>query len=249
MNRLFSWKSDGVVIGIALFAPMVMTWIYFIVFAGQGAFTRFVYLGSKIVLGLLPVCWFLWLRYQSMRSDALTPPARTVRRHELSMRLGLDFGLFTVAAILVAYYVFLKDTSLLAGTGAIVQGKLDDAGVTSLNTFIIMALFLSILHSAFEEYYWRWFVFGRLRTAIPWLYAALISSLGFMLHHVIVLWAFLPGSYGWLMTLLLSLGIGFGGFIWCCIYQYTGSILGAWIAHLCADLAIMWIGWDIVVSR
>ncbi len=246
MRFPFSWKSDGIILGIALLAPMAMTWIYFVTFAGQGTVTRVLYGSSKVVLGLLPICWFLWLRYQAMRSENVTPLTRPIRRHELSIRLGLDFGLFTVAAILVAYYVFLKDTSLLAGTGAIVQTKLDDAGVSSLNTFIIMALLLSILHSAFEEYYWRWFVFGRLKVAIPWLYAALISSLGFMLHHIIVLWAFLPGSYGWLMTLLLSLGIGFGGFIWCCIYQYTGSIIGAWIAHLCADLAIMWIGWDIV---
>ena len=43
------------------------------------------------------------------------------------MRLGLDFGLFTVAIILVAYYVFLKGTDLLTGTGAIVlAGQLDD---------------------------------------------------------------------------------------------------------------------------
>ncbi len=172
----------------------------------------------------------------------------TVRRHELSARLGLDFGLFTVAAILVLYYVFLKGTDLLAETGTIVKTKLDDAGVDSESTYLILAGFLAILHSAFEEYYWRWFIFGRLRTGLPWMLAALISSAGFMLHHIVVLWAYLPGQYGWLLVTLCSLGIGFGGFIWCCIYQYTGSLLGAWIAHLCADLAIMWCGWEIVAK-
>lgn len=246
MNRPFSWKSDGLVIGIALLLPTLATWVYFVLLAGQGTFTRNVYFASKVLTGLLPLGWFLWLRYRSMRDPNLQPTPPMIRRHELSFRLGLDFGLFTVAIILVAYYVFLKNTNLLSETGGIVQDKLSDAGISSSQAFIIMALFLSVLHSAFEEYYWRWFIFGRLRKAMPWLWAALISSAGFMLHHILVLWAFLPGEHGWILILLFSLGIGFGGFIWCCIYQYTGSLMGTWVAHLSADLAIMWCGWDII---
>lgn len=244
--RPFSWKSDGIVIGIALIVPTIMTWLYFVILAGQGTFTRNIYFASKVVTGLLPLAWFLWLRYQSMRDANLKQAERIAPRHELSLRLGLDFGLFTVAIILVAYYVFLKGTTMLAGTGPIIEGKLTDAGISGATAFLIMACFLSIIHSAFEEYYWRWFIFGRLKAALPWLWAAVISSAGFTLHHIIVLWAFLPGDYGWMLVILFSLGIGFGGFVWCCIYQYTGSLLGAWIAHLCADLAIMWCGWDII---
>lgn len=248
MNRPFSWKSDGLVVGIAILLPTVMTWIYFVQLAGQGTFTRNIYLVSKVALGLLPIGWYLWLRYRSMRDENLTPSPLPKPRHELSFRLGLDFGLFTIAIILVIYYVFLKGTGLLNETTVIIHGKLQDAGIRTGLAFVIMAGFLSILHSAFEEYYWRWFIFGRLRSAVPWLLAALISSTGFMLHHILVLWAFLPGHYGWIMVILFSLGVGFGGFIWCCIYQYTGSLLGAWVAHLCADLAIMWCGWDIIAK-
>ena len=246
MRPPFNWKTDGPIIALALILPTLMTWLYFFILAGQGTLTRNIYFASKVLTGLLPLAWFLWLRYRSMRDANLQHMPKVIRRHEISFRLGLDFGLFTVAMILVAYYVFLKDTGLLTQTGTIIQSKLNDAGISSGLAFLIMALFLSILHSAFEEYYWRWFVFGRLRTAMPWLWAALISSAGFMLHHILVLWAFLPGEYGWILILLFSFAIGFGGFIWCCIYQYTGSLLGAWIAHLCADFAIMWCGWVII---
>lgn len=245
--RPFSWKSDGLVIGIAMLAPTVMTWLYFFVLAGQGTLTRVVYGGSKVLTGLVPIGWYLWLRYQSMRtSQHYQPEALPKARHLLSLKLGFDFGLFTVAGMLMLYYVWLYDLPLIHTTSTIVKTKLLDAGVTSLTSFVLMAIFLSVVHSAFEEYYWRWFVFGRLRTGIPWIYAALISSAGFMFHHILVLYAFLPGSTGLLFVILFSLAIGIGGFIWCCIYQYTGSLLGAWVAHLCADLGIMWCGWDIV---
>jgi membrane protease YdiL (CAAX protease family) len=247
--RQFHWKTDGWVLGIALFAPTVMTWLYFFVLAGQGMLTRSVYFASKVLTGLLPLYWYLYLRFQTMRASDVNDIAPAKPRHLLSFKLGLDFGLFTVAAMMVLYYVFLRDLPLLKTTAGLIQTKLQDAGVTSATMFVVMALFLSVIHSAFEEYYWRWFVFGRLRAGLPWLWAAAISSFGFMFHHILVLYTFLPGEAGILFVVLFSLAIGIGGFVWCCIYQHTGSLLGAWVAHLCADLGIMWCGYDIVASR
>jgi uncharacterized protein len=244
--RRFTWKSEGWIIAVVMLAPMVMTYLYFFLLAGQGLLTRIIYLASKLITGLLPLCWYLKLRYEAMRASTVEVEMPAKPRHGLSFRMGIDFGLFTMASILLFYYLWVADLPLLKTTGSLVKGKLEDAGATSLGTFLLMAGFLSILHSAFEEYYWRWFVFGRLSTGMPWLWAALLSSLGFMLHHILVLYTFLPGSFGLVLVLLCSLAIGFGGFIWCCIYRHTGSLLGAWVAHLCADLVIMWCGWDIV---
>lgn len=245
--RPFTWKTEGWIIAVVMLAPTVMTWIYFFLLAGQGTLTRIVYLASKVVTGLLPVGWYLWLRYQGMRASTADDQTPAIKpRHLLSLKLGLDFGLFTAAAILLFYFLWVQHLPILQTTGPLVKQKLDDAGATSLTTFLIIAGFLSIIHSAFEEYYWRWFVFGRLSTGMPWLWAALVSSLGFMLHHILVLYTFLPGTSGLLLVILCSFCIGFGGFIWCCIYRHTGSLFGAWVAHLCADLVIMWCGWDIV---
>jgi membrane protease YdiL (CAAX protease family) len=247
--RQFRWKTDGWVLGIALFAPTVMTWLYFFVLAGQGMLTRSVYLASKVLTGLLPLYWYLHLRFRAMRDDTAPLSTCAAPRHLLSFKLGLDFGLFTVAGMMVLYYVFLRDLPLLKTTAGLVHAKLLDAGVTSATMFIVLAGFLSIIHSAFEEYYWRWFIFGRLRAGVPWLLAAAVSSFGFMFHHIMVLYTFLPGEAGLLFVVLFSLAIGIGGFVWCCIYQHTGSLLGAWVAHLCADLGIMWCGYDIVASK
>jgi uncharacterized protein len=239
--RPFSWRTDGLVLVIAMLAPSLMTWLYFVVYAGQGEFTRNLYLASKVVLGILPFVWFLWLR----RGAAPDPSVITISRHWAGFVAGLAFGLVTFAAMLIAYYGMLRGTPALMGTVDILMEKLKDAGVETAAGFLGMAVFLSFLHAAFEEYYWRWFVFGRLRMGIPWLLAAVIAAVAFTLHHVIVLWAYIPPTHAWFLVPLLSLGIGIGGFVWSIIYHRTGSLVGAWVAHVFADLGIMWCGYDL----
>jgi membrane protease YdiL (CAAX protease family) len=238
--RPFSWKTDGPILIVAMLAPSLLTWLYFIVYAGQGETTRNLYFVSKVILGILPIGWFLWLR-QGAPAD---PPPKP-RRHGLSFVEGLAFGLLTFGGMLALYYGVLRGQPALAGTTDALLAKLHDAGVHSTETFLAMALFLSVLHAAFEEYYWRWFVFGRLRRGLPWLLAAAIAAVGFTLHHVIVLAAYLPPTHAWFLVPLLSLAIAVGGFVWSVIYHRTGSLLGAWAAHVLADLGIMCCGYDL----
>ena len=75
---------------------------------------------------------------------------------------------------------------------------------------MLLAGFISILHSLLEEYYWRWFIFGELKQYVPLVMAITLSSLAFMAHHVIVLYVFLPGEF---LTAVVpfSLCIGVGG--------------------------------------
>jgi membrane protease YdiL (CAAX protease family) len=99
-----------------------------------------------------------------------------------------------------------------------------------------------VLHAAFEEYYWRWFVFGELRRAMPWVVALLLANLGFTLHLIIVIHIYVPS---WTMTLLCSLGVFVGGSVWGWIYQKSGSLVGPWVSHMLIDFVLMWIGYDL----
>jgi CAAX protease family protein len=96
-----------------------------------------------------------------------------------------------------------------------------------------------------EEYYWRWFVFGRLRRHLAFAPAAALSSLAFMSHHVIVLSVYLPG-YFWVAVVPLSLCIAAGGCMWAWLYEQTRSIYAAWLSHLLIDAAIFAIGYDLL---
>jgi len=100
-----------------------------------------------------------------------------------------------------------------------------------------------LAHSLLEEYYWRWFVFGRLARLLKkrWV-PYVLASLGFAGHHYIVLGAFLPI---WSAALLGSC-VGLMGVVWCWLYRRQGSLAGCWISHLMADAAIVYVGYDLI---
>src|SRR5262249_22023903 len=111
----------------------------------------------------------------------------------------------------------------------------------------LLAGFIAVIHSVLEEYYWRWFVFGRLRRLIRPASAAALASLAFMGHHVVVLAVFIPGwERFFTLALPLAFGLGVGGAVWSWLYHRSGSIYAAWISHLIIDASIMAVGYEMV---
>ena len=109
--------------------------------------------------------------------------------------------------------------------------------------YAILGGFYAVVHSFLEEYYFRWFVFGRLRELLRFAPAAIVSGLAFMAHHVIVLYVFLGPS---LHTAFLSLCIAAGGFIWAWQYERSRSLLGPWISHMIVDTGIFLVGYHML---
>jgi membrane protease YdiL (CAAX protease family) len=224
----------------ALVYPTLLSWVDFVVLASAGNTTnpaqQAAYVLGKLFQFVLPVAVVWWM-------DGRSP--RPGRPRFDGMLGGLAFGLLTTAGMLLLYHTWLKGTPTFGATPDLVRQKLSEFGLTSLAAFVLFAVFLSIIHSLAEEYYWRWFVFGRLRGHISFTPAMLLSSLGFMSHHVIVLAVYLPG-YFWVAVVPLSLCIAFGGAVWAWFYERTGTIWAAWLSHLVIDVAIMLIGYDMV---
>jgi membrane protease YdiL (CAAX protease family) len=130
-----------------------------------------------------------------------------------------------------------------AGSTQIVD-KVRGFGVGTFWSYAALAAFYSLFHSGLEEYYWRWFVFRQLRQRVSPMPAILISSLGFMAHHVIVLGFY----FGWSNPLayVLSLSVAVGGAFWAWLYERTNSLTGPWLSHMLVDAAIFVVGYDIV---
>ena len=74
--------------------------------------------------------------------------------------------------------------------------------------------------------------------------AILISSLGFMLHHVLLLGTFF--GYDAAATWVFSLAIAIGGAFWAWLYHRTNSLYPPWLSHLIVDAAIFIVGYDLV---
>ncbi|HEV3345224.1 MAG TPA: CPBP family intramembrane glutamic endopeptidase [Pirellulales bacterium] len=220
-------------IAFALTLPTVATFVYFILLSGNPS-TRAVYAASKVVQFAFPLAW---VALAQRRKIALARP------RPAGVAAGAVLGLAVLAAMLSLYYGYLRSSPVLAGAPRAVAHQMADFGVDSTAGFLLLAGFISLVHSLAEEYYWRWFVFGQLRESLPLAAAIAVSSLGFMAHHVLVIGKFLGGYGGY--TWFFALCVGTGGGLWAFLYHRAGTLYGAWLSHFMVDAGLMWIGYDL----
>ena len=188
-----------------------------------------VYYVSKTLTALLPLVW-LWA---VARQKVAFPRPRRV-----GLATGTAFGIAVAAVMLVSYYLVFK-------------GRIDAAGVrqkfevfADRSNYVVFALFLAVANSAFEEYYWRWFVFGRLKEHVSPAAAIVISATAFSLHHLVVLLGFFkPVWVAWLMIA----GVWAGGAAWAWLYHRFANYYAPWISHLIIDAAAMAVGYDLLL--
>jgi len=230
----FHWRRDGPVLLFALLFPSLGTWLYFVAFAGRGAVMGWTYGICKTLQFILPVFWVVVV--QKERPDL---------RRLFAWRgvgMALAFGLAVVAGMLLLYHGHLCNSPVMVDVPDQIWNKIAAIGIDTPGAFLGMAVFIAGLHSFFEEYYWRWFVFGQLRRAMPLGAAVAVSAVGFALHHVIVLGAYFPDAYFWTAAIFFSVCVALGGCVWAWLYQRSGSLLGPWLSHLLVDAGIMWLG-------
>ena len=107
----------------------------------------------------------------------------------------------------------------------------------------MVAMFITILHSAMEEYYWRWFVYGHLRQMVGCWLGHLLAAVAFTGHHLVLMSVLFPFP----LALFLSLLTGLGSLIWTRMYQRHGTVLGCWISHLIVDAFLMIVGYRLIL--
>jgi membrane protease YdiL (CAAX protease family) len=241
-NRRREWLA----LAAAMIFPTLVALAYFLALARTGhrdepagnPAMQAVYTGGKVVQFAFPIAYLALI-------GSLVRPKRP---HFAGLTLGLAFGLLTAGIILGIYHSALRSVFVSDDTATMVRHKVTEmlGGATPLR-YLLLAAFLCVAHSLLEEYYWRWFIFGRLRLLVPVVLAVILSSLTFMAHHVVVLYVFLPGRF-WSATVPLSLAIAAGGAVWAWLFHHTGSIYSPWLSHAIVDMAIMTVGYEMLFS-
>ena len=220
----------------ALVYPPAITWLYFVLASdySQGL-QQSLFLIVKSIQFVFPVAW-VWF--------VLREPLRTGRLTARGIAIGALSGALIVGAGWLLFDVVLRDLPIFTKASEFTLQKIASYGIDSVWKFAALAAFYSVIHSFLEEYYWRWFVFGQLRRLVPLWPAIVVSSLGFMVHHVIVLNQIFKDApaLAWLLSAAVALGSGF----WAWLYDRTGSLLGPWLSHLLIDAGIFWIGYDLI---
>ena len=109
-------------------------------------------------------------------------------------------------------------------------------------SFIFVAVYISLFNSFLEEYFFRGFIFQQLKQLNFQRFAYIFSSAAFAVYHVGII-------SGWFSVPMFVLMIGalfLAGIALDVFCHYTDSVLGSWIIHISANLAINTIGFMIL---
>lgn len=194
---------------------------------------RVAYAITKTLQFSLPLLFLWWF------SCSWTPMRLASTRGLLP---AVVFGITAGGAALALYFLVLRHTAAFGAMAPILEEKVTGMGAFSPGRFLLLGAFISIIHSFLEEYYWRWFVYARLRKLRSVPVANLVSSIGFMAHHVIVLGVYLGWS-NWPLVAFLSAGVAVGGSFWAWQFERERTLIAPWISHLIVDCALIAIGY------
>jgi membrane protease YdiL (CAAX protease family) len=236
-------RFDALAITFASLFPLLLTTIYFVLLHNPNGEPNPLLMAAfslgKIVQFVFPVVYVWWFDRQSLRF---------VRPTWRGVPLGIGFGLAVGLSMFALYFLFVQHIPSVAhDSPRMIHERLVQFKASTLPGYLTLAFYVCCPHSLWEEYYWRWFVFGWMRRHLPISLAIVLSSLGFMLHHVVILNAYFPGNF-WMLALPFSLCVAVGGGFWAWLYDRSGSLYAPWISHALVDAAILgvgyWMLWD-----
>lgn len=217
----------------ALFFNGIASIFYFVLFAEIG-FANMLYGSSKLLLLLWPMLWLLFLRQKNR--EEFFPSFFSLGNAKKAILYGVVSGVSIFSAGISIFFFF---ENFFQSFTSEITAKTMQMGLISPLFYLLFSGIICILHSLFEEFYWRYFVFHGLRLRFGIFSSALLSSIGFSLHHFVILSQYFPLP----LTVALGTAVGVGGFFWCILTAYTKTFLGNWISHIFVDVGIFGIGY------
>jgi membrane protease YdiL (CAAX protease family) len=219
----------------AMVLPFIASLLYFVLLSDSTA-ARAVYAGTK----LFTVAWPVLAVCVIVREKL--PPIRLRPAKQLKAAL---FGAAAAVPIVVLMAVLMRTClgQVIAGGSDKILAKARQFGI--LEHYWLFAILLSLVHSLVEEYYWRWFVFGRLRKVTGVLAAHILAGVAFGGHHAVIGTQFFSLFWG----LVAGVPVAAAGVAWSVMYYRQKTIAGAWACHLIVDLYIMGIGCKLLLAN
>lgn len=147
--------------------------------------------------------------------------------------ISVGIGLAVFSLILGGYFLLRGVFDFSSITDALVS----DAGVDR-DSFVFISIYISLVNSMLEEFFFRGFAFLRLKNSATRLFAYIFSAASFSVYHV----AMMIGWFSPILFALVMLGLFVGGLIFNYFNEKFGNIYASWMIHLFANLAINTIG-------
>ncbi len=238
-------KQDVVAACFALGFPTFVTLVYFQWLANSAPWIQQTAygLGKTLQFGF-PIA-YVWLFHRDklfFRQHQVLKVDQTGRLN--NFHYGLVFGVAVAVLMFTIYFMLIDRTDIAIQLKLMVAAKVNSIGLNTVWKYAALGIFYAVCHSFLEEYYWRWFVFDLLRTLTAAWKANVLSSLGFMAHHVVLLGFFL--GFASPLTYLFSIAVAIGGSFWAWLYARGDGLVSPWVSHLIVDAAIFMLGFLLI---
>lgn len=139
-----------------------------------------------------------------------------------------------VYAVIMSAYLLLRDViDFSKVTSSLTSGM----GITADN-FIYVSLYISLMNSFLEEFFFRGYGFITLKKYTGGKFAYIFSSAVFAVYHI----GMLIGMFGIGTLSLLLFGLIAGGCIFNYLNEKNENIYSSWFVHMFANFAINTIG-------
>lgn len=146
---------------------------------------------------------------------------------------SLILGAAVYAVILAAYFLLRGVIDFSRVTSSLTEGM----GITADN-FIYVSLYISLMNSFLEEFFFRGYGFITLKKYTSRKFAYIFSSCVFAVYHI----GMLVGMFGVGALALLMFGLIAGGCIFNYLNEKNENIYSSWFVHMFANFAINTIG-------
>ncbi len=226
-------------LALVLTAPVqfVGTWLAMVAFP-EALWAKVGFGIAKVGLLLAPLVWLIAV-------ERVRPRIPRWRGFPGGRGMGAAHatGLLIFITIAAAYWFFARHWIDLEP----MRDKAVQMGLGDPWLYLAGALYWCLVNALLEEYFWRWFILGRLRDVLgrgTLATAAAVVACGllFTAHHVMALRVY----FDWKTTLLASAGVFLGGVTWSLLYLRYRNIYAAYVSHIWADVIVFWIGWQLI---
>ena len=154
---------------------------------------------------------------------------------------------FRKSGILKAFLLGIGVYAVIVGGFMLTRNIIDYSNVTSnltegmgitADNFIYVSLYISLMNSFLEEFFFRGFGFITLKKYSTRKVAYIFSSVLFAIYHV----GMLVGMFEFWALLLLLLGLIIGGCIFNFLNELNDNVYPSWFVHMFANFAINTVG-------
>ncbi len=176
---------------------------------------------------LIPVLYFIFNKDErTVLKKLFTPKAKPMIK-------ALLIGISIYALIVGGYFVTRGFIDYSNVTDTLMQKH----GITGKN-FIYVSLYISLMNSFLEEFFFRGFGFIALKSHTSRKFAYIFSPVLFAVYHA----GMLIGMFSWGVLALIFAALFVGGCIFNYLNETSENIYTSWASHMFANFAINTVG-------